>query len=338
MSLTAQKIDVSVVIPLYNEEENVNILYRKIKEAMDTLNNLYEIIFVDDGSSDKTFSILKEIHDQDGHVKVIKFRGNFGQSAAMAAGFDAATGDVVVAMDGDLQNDPSDIPVLLDKLEEGFDVVSGWRKNRKDKLVIRKIPSKIANKMICSVTRVKLHDTGCSLKVFRSEIIKRINLYGELHRFIPALSKIEGARITEMAVKHHPRKFGKSKYNITRTFRVIVDLTALNLMMKYLRNPLRYFGKIGAIFSMFGLFSICWILYRVYLFNKPMEDINILLTSVFLFAVTGVQFFVWGLLADLIVKTGKRKSIYLTEYPQDGRGFFYRNIKNLVNTNESKNS
>ncbi|MBD3289336.1 glycosyltransferase [candidate division KSB1 bacterium] len=306
-------MELSVAVPLYNEEENVRILYQKIKDAMDSIHREYEIIFVDDGSKDQTFPILEEIHHDDRNVKVIKFRGNFGQSAAMAAGFEAAQGEVVIAMDGDLQNDPSDIPVLVDKLNEGYDVVSGWRKNRKDKLIIRKVPSKIANKIICSVTEVKLHDTGCSLKVFRSEIIKRINLYGELHRFIPALAKIEGARITEMAVKHHARKFGQSKYNITRTFRVIVDLAALNLMMKYLKSPLRYFGKVGAIFVGFGMLSIFWMLYRIMMIDKPPGDINILLTSVFLFIATGFQFFVWGLLADLIVKTGKRKSIYLTE-------------------------
>ena len=321
MKLKIDKIELSVVVPLYNEEENVEVLYQTIKTVMDNLGKKYEIIFIDDGSKDKTFEILKKIHDQDSLLKIIKFRGNFGQSAAMAAGFDAARGDIVIAMDGDLQNDPKDIPRLLEKLSEGYDVVSGWRKNRKDKLIIRKFPSKIANKIICSVTKVKLHDTGCSLKAFRSEIIKRINLYGELHRFIPALSKIEGARITELKVEHHPRKFGKSKYNITRTFRVIVDLTALNLMMKHVKNPLRFFGKIGSVFIFFGLISALWILYRVYLFNKPLIDINILLTSVFLFVATGVQFFVWGFLADLIFKTGKRKSIYLTETPLDGRGF-----------------
>ncbi|MCU0642890.1 MAG: glycosyltransferase, partial [bacterium] len=191
---------------------------------------------------------------------------------------------------------------------------------RKDKLVIRKVPSKIANKLICRVTGVKLHDTGCSLKVFRSEIIKRINLYGELHRFIPALAKIEGARITEMVVDHHERKFGKSKYNITRTFRVIVDLMAMNLFIRYLKTPLRFFGKIGSLFIGFGLLSILWMLYRIYLFNKPLIDINVLLISLFLFMATGVQFFVWGLLADLIVRTGKRKSVYLTEAPLNGKG------------------
>lgn len=313
------EIEISLVVPLYNEEENVRLLHEKIREVLDGLGKNYEIIFIDDGSRDKTFEHLKAIHAENPRAKIIKFRGNFGQSAAMAAGFDAAKGEFVFAMDGDLQNDPKDIPRLLEKLQEGYDVVSGWRKNRKDKLVIRKIPSRIANKLICMVTGVQLHDTGCSLKVFRSEIIKRIRLYGELHRFIPALAKIEGARITEMVVEHHARKFGKSKYNITRTFRVIVDLMAMNLFIKYLKTPLRFFGKIGAWFLAGGLFSIIWILYRVYLFNKPLVDVNILLTSVFLFIATGAQFFVWGLLADLIVKTGKRKSIYLTQSPSFGR-------------------
>ena len=315
-----KQIEISLVVPLYNEEENVKLLHSKIRDVLDGLVKSYEIIFIDDGSRDRTFELLKEIHDENPQVKIIKFRGNFGQSAAMAAGFDAAKGEYVFAMDGDLQNDPKDIPRLLEKLEEGYDVVSGWRKNRKDKLVIRKVPSKIANKLICKVTGVMLHDTGCSLKVFRSEIIKRINLYGELHRFIPALAKIEGARITEMAVDHHSRKFGKSKYNITRTFRVIVDLMAMNLFIRYLKTPLRFFGKVGAWFLIFGFFSILWILYRLYLFDKPLIDVNILLISVFLFMATGVQFFVWGLLADLIVRTGKRKSIYLTEQPSNGKG------------------
>lgn len=315
-----KQIEISLVIPLYNEEESVRILHDRIRGTVDNLDKAYEIIFIDDGSKDRTFDLLKEIHVENPEVKIIKFRGNFGQSAAMAAGFDAARGEYVFAMDGDLQNDPKDIPRLLEKLEEGYDVVSGWRKNRKDKLVIRKVPSRIANKLICKVTGVKLHDTGCSLKVFRSEIIKRINLYGELHRFIPALSKIEGARIAEIVVDHHSRKFGKSKYNITRTFRVIVDLMAMNLFIRYLKTPLRFFGKIGTWFLISGFVSILWIFYRVYLFNKPLTDVNILLTSVFLFMATGVQFFVWGFLADLIVKTGKRKSIYLTESPTNGRG------------------
>jgi glycosyltransferase involved in cell wall biosynthesis len=313
-------VDISLVVPLYNEEENVKMLHASIRKVLDNLDKKYEIIFIDDGSTDKTFEMLKSIHNENLKVKIIKFRGNFGQSAAMAAGFEAAQGEVVFAMDGDLQNDPGDIPELLKKLDEGYDVVSGWRKDRKDKLIIRKIPSRLANRLICMVTGVHLHDTGCSLKAFRSEIIKRINLYGELHRFIPALAKIEGARITEIVVSHHPRKYGTSKYNISRTFRVIVDLMAMNLFIKYLKTPLRFFGKVGTLFIIFGFISILWILYRVYLFNKPLIDINILLTSLFLFLATGVQFFVWGLLADLIVRTGKRKSVYLTDSGSNGKG------------------
>ena len=319
INVMKKNIDISLVVPLYNEEENIRILHDSVREVLDGLGKEYEIIFIDDGSKDQTFEILKTLHDDNPKVKIIKFRTNFGQSAAMAAGFEAARGEVVFAMDGDLQNDPRDIPRLLTTLEAGYDVVSGWRKNRKDKLIIRKIPSRLANKLICSVTKVKLHDTGCSLKVFRSEIIKRINLYGELHRFIPALAKIEGARITEMVVDHHPRKYGKSKYNITRTFRVIVDLMAMNLFIKYLKTPLRFFGMIGSLFITFGILSILWMLYRVYFFNKSLIDINVLLISLFLFMATGVQFFVWGFLADLIVRTGKRKSVYLTEVPLNGK-------------------
>ncbi|RLG29512.1 glycosyltransferase [Methanosarcinales archaeon] len=229
--MSNHSFEVSIVIPIYNEEENVALLHQSITEVMRHTNKSYEIIMVDDGSTDSTLSVLRGIQKNDSHLRIIKFRGNFGQSAAMAAGFEAARGETVVAMDGDLQNDPQDIPKLLDKLAEGYDVVSGWRKNRKDKLIVRKVPSKIANRLICSVTGVKLHDTGCSLKAFKREIIKRISLYGELHRFIPALAKLEGAKITEMVVNHHPRKYGKSKYNITRTFRVIMDLTTLYLFL-----------------------------------------------------------------------------------------------------------
>jgi len=250
-------IYISVVIPVYNEEESVELLESKIRAVLERLHQNYEIIFVDDGSTDRTFELLEQNHQQHPTTKIIKFRGNFGQSAAMAAGFEAARGEVVVAMDGDLQNDPNDIPRLLERLNEGYDVVAGWRRDRKDKLVMRKIPSRIANKIICSVTQVKLHDTGCSLKAFRREIIKKIKLYGELHRFIPALAKIEGARIAEMVVTHHERKYGVSKYNISRTFRVIMDLTTLNLFSFFWHDWLfklftRMFIFVGCVLSSWG--------------------------------------------------------------------------------------
>ena len=307
------KINISVVIPIYNEEENVALLYESITKVMSKLKNSYEIIMVDDGSKDKTLSILRAIQKQDFHLRVIKFRGNFGQSAAMAAGFEAARGENVVAMDGDLQNDPNDIPMLLDKLDEGYDVVSGWRKNRKDKLILRKLPSKIANRLICSVTGVELHDTGCSLKAFRKEVIKRISLYGELHRFIPALAKLEGAKITEVVVNHRARKFGESKYNITRTFRVIMDLTSLNLFIKHLRNPLRFFGGLALVSMFFAILAT--ILAGTIWLNSSYDisSFNILLTLIFLMIVTTFQFLFIGLLAALIVHTGKKKLFYLVD-------------------------
>lgn len=311
--MSQKNLDVSIVIPIFNEEENVRLLYQSITDVMKTMDESYEIIMVDDGSSDSTFSILAKIQKDDAHLKVIKFRGNFGQSAAMAAGFAAAKGEIVVAMDGDLQNDPKDIPKLISKLSDGYDVVSGWRKNRKDKLVIRKIPSKIANKLICSVTGVNLHDTGCSLKAFRREIIKRISLYGELHRFIPALAKVEGAKITEIVVNHHPRKFGKSKYNITRTFRVIMDLTSLNLFIKYLRNPLRFFGALALISLMLAGLTTLWAGATLINNNFQTQSINILITMIFLLVVTMFQFLFIGLLASLIVHTGKKKTFYLLD-------------------------
>ena len=311
--MNIKKTDVSIVIPIYNEEENVAILHDSISPVMKTLDKSYEILFVDDGSTDNTIAILRIIQEKDFHTRIIKFRGNFGQSAAMAAGFDAARGETVVAMDGDLQNDPNDIPKLLDKLAEGYDVVIGWRKNRKDKLIIRKIPSKIANKIICSVTKVKLHDTGCSLKAFRKEIIKRIGLYGELHRFIPALAKLEGAKITEIVVNHHPRKFGESKYNITRTFRVILDLSSLNLFMKYLKNPMRFYGLLAMVSLLFAGLISTWTLFVWFGNGHDLTSMNILITLIFLMVVTAFQFIFFGLIASLIVSTGKRKNIYLLD-------------------------
>ena len=314
MKKNEKKIDLSVVIPVYNEEENVGILQQRIRTVLDDIGKEYEIIFVDDGSTDKTFDMLEAIHRTCRRTKIIKFRGNFGQSAAMAAGFEYASGEVVFAMDGDLQNDPDDIPRMFDKINEGYDVVAGWRKNRKDKMIMRKIPSMIANRLICSVTRVQLHDTGCSLKAFRREIIKKIRLYGELHRFIPALAKIEGARITEMTVKHHARRFGISKYNITRTFRVIMDLTSLNLFIKHLKKPIHFFGFLSIASILAAGLTAMKMFYCLYTdVTATFADVNVLLTLIFLLAVSGCGFLAIGLLANLVVETGDRKHAYLTE-------------------------
>ncbi|KAA0228841.1 glycosyltransferase family 2 protein [bacterium] len=315
MAKTTEKIYCSIVIPVMNEEENVPLLHRAISAAMQAWGKSYEIVIVDDGSTDRTFELLQQIARNDVHVRVVKFRGNYGQSAAMAAGFDHARGEVVVTMDGDLQNDPKDIPNVVAKLEEGFDIVSGWRKNRKDKLVIRKIPSKIANRLIRKTTRVDLHDTGCSLKAYRSEVVQKIRLYGELHRFIPALARIEGARISEMVVNHHERKFGQSKYNITRTFRVIMDLMTLNLLLKYLTRPLHFFGALTVFFNGLGLAALLALLleWRQNQFVGS-DELNVLMSVAFLLFAAGINFLFYGLIANSVVGTGQKRDERLYEF------------------------
>ncbi len=314
MVSSSKKTFISVVVPLYNEEGNIALLYQSIKEVLERLKKSYEIIFVDDGSTDRTREILRKLSRNDKSLRVIFFRKNFGQSAAMAAGFKMSQGKIVITMDGDLQNDPNDIPLLLEKMQEGYDVVSGWRKNRKDKLLLRKIPSRIANRLICSVTKVQLHDTGCALKAFRREVVDKIRLYGELHRFIPSLAKVEGARIAEIVVNHHPRHSGKSKYNLSRTFRVLMDLFSLNLFLKYLRNPLRFFGKIGAWFLLAGFLAACPVVYSMIVNKTSFMELNVLVTLVFLLWAAGFQFLFMGLIASLIVKTGDRKGYTLSTF------------------------
>jgi len=308
----------SVVVPLMNEEENVRALHRSLKAAMGGLGRPYELIFVDDGSTDRTFEILRDLQLQEPGLRIVKFRRNFGQSAAMAAGFELACGELIITMDGDLQNDPNDIPRLLQKIEEGFDMVSGWRKNRQDKFLIRKVPSKIANRIIMKLTGVRLHDTGCSLKIYRRELIKRIRLYGELHRFIPVLGRIEGARISEMVVNHHPRRFGKSKYNISRTFKVIMDLTTLNLFLKYFENPLHFFGVVGFLFTTFGIVALIATAYFALSPEIAIPETNLLLSTTFLYMAGGFQLLLFGLIANMVVKTGNKRNGQLYEvYSKD---------------------
>ena len=305
MNQTDKPLFLSIVVPIYNEVENVPILYQKICEALEKVNRPAEMILVDDGSKDGTRDVLRRLAEKDPRLRVILFRKNFGQSAAMSAGFRVSKGEFVIAMDGDLQNDPTDIPKLIRKAEEGYDVVSGWRRYRQDKWLKRKLPSKIANKLICSVTDVRLHDTGCSLKLFRRDVVNGIRLYGELHRFLPALARVEGASIAEVEVNHHARKFGKSKYNITRTFRVIMDLSSLNLFLKYLRNPMHFFGAIGVILSGFALLGTV-----IFLFTHPESgsaESNVLATLLFLIWILGFQFLSFGFVASLIVRTGNRR-------------------------------
>ncbi len=311
MSLRTQKNPyLSVVIPFYNEEENVLRLWEQLRLVLDRCGESYEVIFVDDGSRDRTRKLVVDLARHEQKVTAILFRANFGQSAAMAAGFAHTRGRVVVAMDGDLQNDPADIPLLVRKLEQNYDVVAGWRKNRKDKLLMRKIPSKIANRIICSTTGVYLHDTGCSLKAFRGEMLRKISLYGELHRFIPALMRMEGANITELAVNHHARKFGKSKYNLTRTFRVIMDLTTIRLLMKHLKNPLSFFALFSFFFTASGSLTFAYGFYKVVMRGVPFEAVNILLTLTVLLIASGIQFLFLGLIGKMVVESGSRRTLY----------------------------
>ena len=315
-----ETLDLSVVVPLYNEEDNVCPLYEAIDPVMRALGKSYEIIFVDDGSSDQTFPRLREIARKDGHVRVIKFRANGGQAAATDAGFELARGEIVIVMDGDLQNDPRDIPNLLAKMDEGYDLVSGWRKNRKDKLLLRKVPSKIANRIICSVTKVDLHDTGCALKAYRREVVKKINLYGELHRFLPALARVEGARITEIPVNHHARKYGQSKYGITRTFKVIMDLLSLNLFIKYLKKPIYFFGKLALLFFLFAVLGLVAMAQGMWRGVYGPAELNILASLVFVFLASGLEFIFLGLVANLIYITGNKKDVYLSKLIERNHG------------------
>jgi glycosyltransferase involved in cell wall biosynthesis len=243
--------DLSVIVPLYNEEDCIQALYDAITKAIDPLNINYEMIFVDDGSKDGTFRKSKMLAEKDNRLRVIKFRKNYGQTPGMAAGIDHAQGKILVTMDGDLQNDPSDIPMFLKKIEEGIDVVCGWRHKRQDKLVTRKIPSIIANWIIGKITGVPIRDNGCSLKAYRAEVIKEVPLYSDMHRFIPAMASLAGIKVSELKVRHHARKFGVSKYGISRIYKVIIDLLVIKMILSFTSKPLRFFGG-GAVVSMFA--------------------------------------------------------------------------------------
>ncbi len=308
----------SIVVPVMNEEENVQLLHEAITRVMRAWGKSYELIIVDDGSSDRTFDILHGISLNDPCLRVVKFRRNFGQSAAMAAGFEQSRGEYVVTLDGDLQNDPVDIPRVVEKMQEGYDIVSGWRKNRKDKFLIRKVPSKIANRLIRKTTRVHLHDTGCSLKAYRSEVVHKIRLYGEMHRFIPALARVEGARIGELVVNHHERKFGKSKYNLTRTFKVIMDLMTLNVLLKYLTRPLHFFGGLTVLFNGLGCASLMALMWGWSQNHYVEEELNVLMSLTFLLFAAGINFLLYGLIANSVVSTGEKRDERLYEFKTYG--------------------
>lgn len=294
--------ELSLFLPVLNEEPNLRPMHQKISVALDSLGKTAEVIYVDDGSTDQSLKILREIAVADPRVRVISFRRNYGQTAAMSAGIDAATGNILIPMDADLQNDPADIRRLLEKLDEGYDVVSGWRKNRQDKLFSRKIPSWIANNVISKIGGVNLHDYGCSLKAYRRDVIQDVKLYGEMHRFIPIYAAWAGARVGEIPVEHHARTMGKSKYGLSRTVKVVLDLMTIKFMASYQTKPIYVFGTFGLIAFALSIFAAVWAF-----FLKLVEGISFILTplpviSIVMLAIS-MQFFLMGLLAEMLVRT-----------------------------------
>ncbi|MCB0165106.1 MAG: glycosyltransferase family 2 protein [Anaerolineae bacterium] len=299
---TIAKIDVSIVIPLLNEVKNLEILYSKLTDALDKLEQSSEIIFIDDGSTDGSFELLKKFQEQDNRVRVIRFRRNFGQTAAFSAGFDYAQGEVIITMDADLQNDPVDIPLLLAEVDKGYDVVSGWRINRQDTFVTRKIPSQMANFLISRLTGVQLHDYGCSLKAYRKDVVKNIRLYGELHRFIPALASWMGVTVSEVPVNHHARKFGQSKYGLGRIIKVMLDLMTVKFLLDYATRPIQIFGFAGLLSLIGGGLIGFYLTVLRLVFFQPLGDRPILLLAILL-VVLGVQLIIMGLLGEMIIRT-----------------------------------
>ncbi|HEX3000501.1 MAG TPA: glycosyltransferase family 2 protein [Armatimonadota bacterium] len=291
----------SIVVPVYNEEENLNALQEQLNTALASLGKSYEIIYVDDGSRDLSFSVLQTLAVENPQARVIRFRRNYGQTAAMAAGFDSARGEVIIPLDADRQNDPQDIPRLLAKLNEGYDVVSGWRQKRQDKAITRKLPSRMANALISLITGVQLHDYGCTLKAYRASILKDVRLYGEMHRFIPALAALEGARVTELPVHHHPRVAGKAKYGLSRTFRVFLDLLVVRFLGGYGTKPIHLFGGMGISLCGAGIAAGLLTLYQKIWLGVKAHRNPLLMLAVFLF-ILGVQAIMMGLLAELSIR------------------------------------
>ena len=293
--------EVSIVVPLLNEQDNIGTLHQQICDALTDKYN-YEVIFIDDGSTDNSFEILKKLHKSDPRVRIIRFRKNFGQTAALSAGFTHAQGEIIVALDADLQNDPADIPQMIAKLHEGFDVVSGWRKKRHDKALTRRLPSKIANWLISTITGVKLHDFGCTLKAYRKEVLAQTKLYGEMHRFIPALASWNGAAIEEIVVNHRPRTAGVAKYGLGRTWKVILDLITVNFLGSFSTKPIYIFGGLGLLSALCSAIFLFFVIYQKLSKNVDMSGNPLLLLTAVLMIST-IQFILMGLLAELLVRT-----------------------------------
>jgi len=291
---------ISIVIPVYNEVESLPRLYEALKKVMDGLDNPYEVVLVDDGSRDGSLKYLEELAERDSHIVVVSFRRNFGQTAAMAAGFEYSKGDVIITMDADLQNDPTDIPMMIEKIK-GKDVVSGWRKFRKDPFLSRKLPSLVANWLISKVTGVKLHDYGCTLKAYRREVVENIKLYGEMHRFIPAIASWVGAEIIEVPTKHHPRRFGTSKYGISRTVRVVLDLITVRFLQSFSTRPIHAFGPPGLLMGFVGFLISLYLSYEKIIHGVDIGNRPLLLLGVLLI-ILGVQAVVMGLLGEMLAR------------------------------------
>ncbi|MBN2055087.1 glycosyltransferase [bacterium] len=302
--MAGERVDgprVSVIVPLYNEQDNIVDLVGQLRDSLDSLRRSYEMLFIDDGSTDGTFESLKRACQDWSAASIIRFRRNFGQTAALSAGFRAARGQIVVTLDGDLQNDPADIGMLVEKLEEGWDMVSGWRKDRRDPFISRKLPSRLANWLIAATTGVRIHDLGCSLKAYRREIVKEIKLYGEMHRFLPVLASWVGAEITEVAVRHYPRLKGESKYGLSRTLRVILDLITVKFLMTR-GTPIQSFGAWGVLSIVLGLMSgIATLLMRIFGVRTMTRNPLLIFTAILL--IVGVQFIILGLLGELTIRT-----------------------------------
>ena len=294
-------VALSIVVPIYNEEESLPFLVNQLLEVLQPMEETFELVLVNDGSSDNSAEVIRKLSFDIPELVGVLLRKNYGQTAAMAAGFDISSGEIVVTLDGDLQNDPTDIPLLVNKIRDGFDLVSGWRYRRQDAAISRKLPSKIANRLIGKVTGVRLNDYGCSLKAYRKEVLTDMRLYGELHRFLPVLANIEGARITEVKVNHRARQFGSSKYGIDRTFRVLMDLLTVWFMNRFLTRPMYVFG-FGGILAIIGSFITSFYLLTIKLLGEDIGNRPLLIFALLL-AVTGVQLFGFGLLGELQIRT-----------------------------------
>ncbi|NIV39349.1 MAG: glycosyltransferase [Anaerolineae bacterium] len=298
----SEYLDLSVVVPVLNEEESLPLLHDSLTKVLSESDLSHEIIIVDDGSTDRSLQILRGLQAQGENLRVVSFRRNYGQTAAFAAGFDRAQGDVVVTIDADLQNDPADIPALVSKLEEGYDVVSGWRVDRQDRFLDRRLPSIMANRVIGWATGVRIHDYGCSLKAYRRDVLADVRLYGELHRFIPALAHAAGARVAEIPVSHHPRRFGETKYGISRTLKVILDLLVVRFLMSYSTRPIHVFGLLGMVSAAIGAVILSYLGVVRLIFQQDIGNRPITLLAILL-VVVGVQLVTSGLLAELVTRT-----------------------------------